>query len=38
LLVPQYGYLTSSTCFYLFWYMFIQLILLLSLLLTGWAG
>jgi hypothetical protein len=24
LLVPQYGYLTSSTCFYWFWYMFIQ--------------
>jgi hypothetical protein len=23
LLVPQYGYLTSSTCFYWFWYMFI---------------
>jgi hypothetical protein len=23
LLVPQYGYLTSSTCFYCFWYRFI---------------
>jgi hypothetical protein len=23
LLIPQYGYLTSLTCFYWFWYMFI---------------
>jgi hypothetical protein len=40
LMVPQYGYLTSSTCFYWFWYMFIPvfllLLLLLLLLLYGW--
>jgi hypothetical protein len=27
LLVPQYGYLTSSTCFYWFWHMFIPVFL-----------
>jgi hypothetical protein len=29
-LVPQYGYLTSSACFYWFWYMFIPVFLCLT--------